>query len=49
MTQEERLRRIEELREQMRRTDERIERRKSETERTLVLIDRALERLRASR
>ncbi|MDQ3951959.1 MAG: hypothetical protein M3279_03175 [Actinomycetota bacterium] len=49
MTEEERRRRIEELRERMRETDELVERDKIETARVLAMIDRALARLAESR
>ncbi len=49
VTEEERRRRIEELRERMRETDELVERDKIETARVLAMIDRALARLAESR
>ena len=49
MTDDERRKRIEELRERMRRTDELMEREKIETARVRALIDRALAKLAASR
>lgn len=49
MTEEERRRRLEELRERMRRTDEEVEAQKARTAETLALLDQALERLRAYR
>lgn len=45
MTEEERRKRIEALRERMRRTDERLEQRRGETARVLAIIDRALAKL----
>lgn len=49
MTEEERRRRIEDLRRRSRETDRLVEEQEKRTEETLALIDRALERLRASR
>jgi hypothetical protein len=49
MTEDERRKRLEALRERMRRTDQRIERRKHETQRVLELVDLALAKLYASR
>jgi cell division septum initiation protein DivIVA len=49
MTEAERRRRIEDLRERMRETDRRVEQDKIETARVLAQIDRALARLAASR
>ena len=49
MTEQERQKRIQELRERMRDTDELIERRKVQTARVLAQLDRVLDRLAASR
>ena len=49
MTEEERRKRIEDLRERMRETDRLVEQDKIETARVLALIDRALAKLAASR
>ncbi len=49
MTEEERRRRLDELRERMRRTDQLVEAQKVRTAETLALLDRVLERLRAAR
>lgn len=49
MTEEERRRRIEDLRKRSRETDRRVEEQKIRTKETLALIDRTLELLRASR
>lgn len=49
MTEEERRRRIEDLRKRSRETARLVEEQKIRSKETLALIDRALERLRASR
>lgn len=49
VTEDERRKRLEDLRERMRRTDERVEAQRARTAETLALIDRTLERLRAAR